>query len=83
MGNLEQRTRASIAASLDKSMGAMGLSDEEKARKVDQLTAQALAQSQAYKSAYKAYNGYDFSVPPAVAGSVDYARTYGLTPKSK
>jgi hypothetical protein len=82
MGNLEQRTRASIAASLDKSMGAMGLSDDEKARKVDQLTAQALAQSQAYKSAYKAYNGYDFAVQPAVGqGPVDYTGTYGLTPK--
>jgi hypothetical protein len=82
MGNLEQRTRASIAASLDKSMAAMGLSDEEKARKVDQLTAQALAQSQAYKSAYKAYNGYDFAVQPAVGqGPVDYTGTYGLTPK--
>jgi uncharacterized OsmC-like protein len=79
LGNLEQKTRASIMASLDKSMNTMGLSDEEKARKVDQLTAQALAQSQAYRTAYKAYNGYDFTAPPAVGGgNVDVFGTYGL-----
>ena len=84
LGNLEQRTRASIAASLDKSMNTMGMSDEEKAKKVDQLTAQALAQSQAYKSAYKAYNGYDFVAPPpisTVSGSDIYAKHIGLVPK--
>jgi hypothetical protein len=84
MGNLEQRTRASIQNSLDKSMTAMGLSEDEKARKVDQLTAQALAQSQAYKSAYKAYNGYDFAAPPpisTVSGSDIYAKHTGLVPK--
>jgi hypothetical protein len=84
LGNLEQRTRASIAASLDKSMNTMGMSDEEKARKVDQLTAQALAQSQAYKSAYKAYNGYDFAAPSpinTISGSDIYAKHTGLVPK--
>lgn len=83
MANLEQKTRAQITASLDKSIDATSMTPEQKQAKVDQLTAQALSRLPTYTAAYKAYNGFDYNTAPVIPGVVDYSSTYGLTPKPK
>jgi hypothetical protein len=85
MANLEQRTRAQISSSLDKSTDPtfMNMSPEQKQAKIDQMTSQALGNLPAYKAAYKAYNGYDYVTAPTAPSVVDYSSMYGLSPKPK
>jgi len=63
--NMESKIRSGIQASLDKSMNTMGMSDEQKQAKINELTAKALSEDQTYRNMFKAYNGFDFAAPSA------------------
>jgi soluble lytic murein transglycosylase-like protein len=82
--NLEAKTRAGIQSSLDKSMNTMGMTDEQKQAKVNELTAKALNEDATYRNMFKAYNGFDFAAPATVNTRPDstfFKNTYGVVPK--
>jgi hypothetical protein len=79
--NLEAKTRAGIQSSLDKSMNTMGMTDEQKQAKVNELTAKALNEDATYRNMFKAYNGFDFAAPANVGtapmSKEDILKSYG------
>jgi hypothetical protein len=79
--NAEQKIRAGIQASLDKSMNTMGMTDEQKQAKVNELTAKALSEDATYRNMFKAYNGYDFAAPATTGtgpmSKDDILKSYG------